>query len=786
MRAQKESRVGSLGRFATRTAFHNFAERKKFSGFGWPWGRNLARKAVLMLRGPVLLRLALRVPLARAALPLLAAYAPEAFRLPSARGLHVYVRTAIHDEFSKVEVGDGADAGDLKKAVIAELKLDMAPNCVRLLREIEGGGAPVPLDSRRGLAIQGVREGSCVVIVAVPPAAAAAAAAPATAQWALPPPPPPLVFAEQLLGGEPVMVASVPLAQGCEAPFYLTRREHAGILRFLAGTPSSIPQMLMLTGPVKCGKTSIMQHVLPGMLAARHAAGARRAVIFRHTCIRGFDGERAADALVRSLLDFAEGEGIALRRPQLPGLEALPQVAAQLARGVQVAGGELWLLLDELGAPIVASTPAGARAFTQQLKTMVEMCSFHARTVGTGSGMVALLTAIRDASPHSFVLWDAITHVSLGREPAPPVALAMAQGIHGAYAPSCWPPHLARTITPQGLLAQLQRSAHCQLTSPRPALVACLAGLLSTASLGSSSAEGVLAAAVGMLVAKLREESSLDALVGLERMRLSQRRALRALAVHSAPPNAAFDAAAAAFVALLCEEGEPVQLAPPNGALLGSWIARDGSLAACSSTEGSALAEAVKLNLDALHTYHALLPRATAAAASAAVLQVLASNGIGSPGPGQPWATCPPSTLEEFAALPAVVALLQLLGLEAQERNRQQSPSSAQLAKALRAAPDSQKRFMEEAGLTLLLWMRHVSAHAAFFVTDELPRAGLSSAVVKDAVQAALEVIVRDCGEEMGLGLSEKGVLVSKRLLAAAAAAPRAQGQSVSESALAD
>ena len=725
-----------------------------------------------MLRPTSMLsRLTLRAPLAWAALPLLAAYAPEALR---ARGLHIFARTASDDEFCKVEVSDGADAGDLKDAVIAKLKLDAAPNRVRLLREVEGG-APVPLDSRRGLAIQGVREGSCVVIVAAAPAAGAPVAAPTALQ---PPPSPPLVFAEQLLGGEPLMVASVPLAMGSEAPFYLSRREHAGLLRFLGGTPSSIPQMLMLTGPVKCGKTSIMQHVLPGMLAARHAAGARRAVIFRHACIRGFDGERAADFLVRCLLDFAEGEGIALRRPQLPGLEALPQVAAQLARGVQVAGGELWLLLDELGAPIVASTPAGARDFTQQLKTMVECCSFQARIVGTGSGMVALLTAIRDASPHSFVLWDAIAHVSLGREPAPRVALAMAQGIHGAYASRCWPPALARAITPQGLLAQLQRSAHCQLTSPRPALVACLAGLISTVSLSSSSssssAEGVLAVAAGLLVTKLREESSLDALVGLERMRLSQRKALRALAVHGIPPSAAFDAAAASFVALLCEEGEqPARLAPPNGALLGSWVARDGSLAACSSSEGSTLAEAAKLNLDALHTYHALLPRATAAAASAAVLQLLASIGIGCPVPGQPWATRPPSNLEEFAALPAVVALLQLLGLEAQERNKQQSPSSAQLAKALRAAPDSQRRFMEEAGFTLLLWMRHVSAHAAFFVTDELPRAGLSSAVVKDAVQAALEVIVRDCGEDMGLGLSEKGVLVSARLLAAVAAAPR-------------
>ena len=52
----------------------------------------------------------------------------------------------------------------LMKAVIAELKLDMAPNRVRLLREVEGGGAPVPLDSRRALAGQGVLAGSSVLV----------------------------------------------------------------------------------------------------------------------------------------------------------------------------------------------------------------------------------------------------------------------------------------------------------------------------------------------------------------------------------------------------------------------------------------------------------------------------------------------------------------------------------------------------------------------------------------------------------------------------------------------
>jgi hypothetical protein len=127
------------------------------------------------MRGPVSLlsRLALRAPLARAALPLLAAFEPEAIRFrtvcPRARGLHVFARTtASHDEFSKVMVGDGADACDLKKVAIAELKLDAAPNRVRLLREVEGGGAPVPLDSRKALAEQGVHEGSSVLIEVLP------------------------------------------------------------------------------------------------------------------------------------------------------------------------------------------------------------------------------------------------------------------------------------------------------------------------------------------------------------------------------------------------------------------------------------------------------------------------------------------------------------------------------------------------------------------------------------------------------------------------------------------
>ena len=65
--------------------------------------------------------------------------APKAFR-----SLHVFARRPSAN-YTKVEVGNGADAGDLKDAVCAKLKLDSPPDYVSLLREAAGGGAPVPL-----------------------------------------------------------------------------------------------------------------------------------------------------------------------------------------------------------------------------------------------------------------------------------------------------------------------------------------------------------------------------------------------------------------------------------------------------------------------------------------------------------------------------------------------------------------------------------------------------------------------------------------------------------------
>ena len=118
------------------------------------------------------------------------------------------------------------------------------------------------------------------------------------------------------------------------------------------------------------------------------------------------------------------------------------------------------------------------------------------------------------------------------------------------------------------------------------------------------------------------------------------------------------------------------------------------------------------------------------------------------------------STLEELSSIPAVKAILRVLDLEAQARSLIESPSSEQLKKALRAPTDSQVRteLTHTAGLAILLWVRHVEAHK-FFITDDLPRAGLSSAVIGEVVQAALEVIVQDCST-LGFRFDDMGVLM--------------------------
>ena len=84
--------------------------------------------------------------------------------LPPPPPPHVLVRLSGSARATKVAYAPGADVDDHARAAIAVFRLDLASNRVRLLREVEGGGEPVPLHTGTALSAQGVREGTRVLV----------------------------------------------------------------------------------------------------------------------------------------------------------------------------------------------------------------------------------------------------------------------------------------------------------------------------------------------------------------------------------------------------------------------------------------------------------------------------------------------------------------------------------------------------------------------------------------------------------------------------------------------
>jgi hypothetical protein len=489
--------------------------------------------------------------------------------------------------------------------------------------------------------------------------------------------PPPLEFEAQDVGGETMLVATLSGGDDSGSPFFLTPVELEGLTAFVNEGRFREPRMLMLTGTIKSGKTRVLETVLPGLLAARYAAApqSRRPVAFLHSFTIGARADVAAHDLVIRLVVFAQTLGLSLRlppseldSPRLPSgaLCCYPDLLEKLAKHVYSQGGELWLLIDELQAPIIASTPADASYFVSKFKRAVELCSPFARIVGTGSGMFSLLATVRKSAPNGFALWDAISHVTLGREPPAPVALAMAERIFASYARlRRWPQDFAALLTPQRACAELARDAHNELTSPRPALVAYLAGLVGS---GRGDARGggpelVLKRAVRHVLLKLGDESLRDTVTGLLLLQPSLRVWLRTLAEQGpamhimrqqlSGSNNFRGEAQLEFADLLCEASEPACLLPPYGALLRRLLTRSGDVAAVFSADSISFPVYVQDSLKCLADFDGCPPSspyfitpATCVAISAEVLESLASNGIGVVEGGLP--ARPPRTVNEI------------------------------------------------------------------------------------------------------------------------------------------
>ena len=381
--------------------------------------------------------------------------------------------------------------------------------------------------------------------------------------------------------------------------------------------------------------------------------------------------------------------------------------------------------------------------------------------MGTGSGVVALVSAIRRARVNGFSLAHVTAYMCLGREPRPAVALAMAERIVGAYV-SRWPPAMTALVTPKVAVAELARSAHGELTSPRPALVAFL--LISMGDGRTGSPAEILAAGVKAILYKLHVESMEDALTALERMNVAERRVLYTLAKYgqaagsSPSPRSLLSLCGnndhtAGLAKWICEASPDTRLLPPYGSLVRSVVSPDGELTAVSIRGGFELVAPDRLNLIFMADYFEVFSAQARAAISASVLERLARGDGGSDGEGAGAEASPAArTVEEVAALPAVKVLLRVLDEHSADVKAGDvaSQSSKKLKRALSLAKGSAERdqFMREAGLHILRWVRHAFSHISD--SDALLRlreTGITQLFVVGLVRASVAAIVDTQGD---------------------------------------
>ncbi len=137
---------------------------------------------------------------------------------------------------------------------------------------------------------------------------------------------------------------------------------------------------------------------------------------------------------------------------------------------------------------------------------------------------------------------------------------------------------------------------------------------------------------------------------------------------------------------------------------------------------------------------------------STSVLVLLASYGIGiSDGGGL---TRPIETLADVMRTPAVACILGELNEEARKSSiwKKQAKQMSQSTKVFFSALDTNDAlFMVTFGLTLLVWVRNFEAHV-WTSPPSVARAGLTGAVVAQAVDAAIAALIKAQGADFAVG----------------------------------
>lgn len=166
---------------------------------------------------------------------------------------------------------------------------------------------------------------------------------------------------EEVIVGDTRMLRT-PLPFGCETqPFFLGLSQHAGLLASVRPSlrAGGGPRLLVLTGPVKCSKSSVLHSILPALIVQEYnrsglPGGGRPFIVpFTFSCFSS--PEVAAQQLEIGLRDALAGLGVRIQSHYVAeqALLQLPNTLAHAAQAVHEAGRSLWLLVDECPVSIL-------------------------------------------------------------------------------------------------------------------------------------------------------------------------------------------------------------------------------------------------------------------------------------------------------------------------------------------------------------------------------------------------------------------------------------------------
>ena len=575
-----------------------------------------------------------------------------------------------------------------------------------------------------------------------------------------PPPPPPLSFSQRLLGGEELWVADVPTSAVTTAPFFLRPVVYQALVHFAREVPVDQAQLLLLSGAVKSGKSAVLSNVLPGLVvAAASTTSSRTPVFFRFTFTQHVAVEEACSELCDSISVFGKSLGLNISMPSdCVASWALRLVELAVGVGRPSRNGRLWILLDEMQAPLAASTREQALSFLGHFKKVVGETSSIARIAVTGSGMVNLLNEIRVFPVNGFALWDAATRVCLGQVSGAEATNAMASSLLRTCSADRWPQPLLDFVTVNRLVTALDTGnagvqsslpAH-GVTSRRPALIAYFLRSMGDGQIGD--ADTVYVHAWNAMVRKLWTEMAPDVVSMLCTTDVVSRRILYGLAVRRTTPLAADAGAVQTHMQLLRMVAEADDalvpaaiptLQPPYTSLFRAWLSETGELLVKLHHGTMVYSDELWRRLvffSEVRDFGSELQLSL----SFAVLGSLCANGIGVfDEAALPFGFRTPNSYDEVQSVPALAAVLASLD-EAWQR-KHSGTSSPSVVTLKRLGPGVCF------GMDVLRFLRHVEAHV--FTRTQISMHGLSPAVVHSAVQAAVKVLL-----DNGFVLDEEGI----------------------------